>query len=355
MFLTAVIKAVDEYPELLRISVASAGNDLRLGGSEAPPSIISIYLGEELENILDCIATGKDYTQKKKSMLKIGVSALPPIPKDSTDRNRTSPFAFTGNKFEFRMVGSSDNIACPNFILNTIVADQLANFAGVLENAKDFNKALSALIKDTIIKHKRILFSGNNYSAEWAREARKRGLVDLKTTVDALPHFADQKNVEVFERHAVLSQSEINSRTEILLANYSNIVHIEALTALDMARREITPAILSYQELLLKTLNAKKVANESRGLDLSASLEEGLIKRLSALSQEFSEWVDKLEKDEIVFNKMNGTLKRAKYCDKTLRKDLRALRTVADQIELLSGKSFYDIPSYSQILYSVKY
>ncbi len=354
LFLTAVIKAVDEYQELLRISVASAANDLRLGASEAPPAIISIYLGEELESILESISTGKAYKAKQKSMLKIGVSALPPIPKDSTDRNRTSPFAFTGNKFEFRMVGSSENIACPNYILNTIVAQELDEFASVLENAKDFNVALNGLIKKTINEHKRILFSGNNYSKEWKKEAKARGLIELKSTVDALPRFKDKKYVDVFQKHGVLSQNEINSRTEILLANYSNIIHIETLTALDMARQEITPAILNYQRLLLKNYNEKMLANNA-GLQLSIKLEEELLKKLSTLISSFSDCLDKLEKDERAFEKITDTLKRAKYCDKTLTSDLKSLRTVADQIELLTGKAYYDIPSYSQILYSIKY
>ena len=228
LFLLAVIKAVDEYQDLLRISVASAGNDHRLGADEAPPAIISIYLGEELDEILKAIKDGKTYSQKEKTQLKIGVSVLPPIPKDSTDRNRTSPFAFTGNKFEFRMVGSSTNIACPNFIINTIVADELKEFADRLEKADNFNVELNKIISSSIKEHKRILFSGNNYSKEWQAEAKKRGLLNLKSTVDALPLYTQQKNVDLFERHRVLSKNEIHSRMEILLENYENAREFDA-------------------------------------------------------------------------------------------------------------------------------
>ncbi|MBE7086823.1 MAG: glutamine synthetase type III [Clostridiales bacterium] len=351
LFLTAVIKAVDEYQDLLRISVAGAGNDHRLGASEAPPAIISIYLGDELDGILSAIEKGDKYSAKAKSLLKIGVSVLPNIPKDSTDRNRTSPFAFTGNKFEFRMVGSSQNIACPNFIINTIVAEELSQFADVLENAKDFNQTLNNLIRDTIIKHKRIVFSGNNYSEEWEAEAKRRGLLNLKSTVDALPHFGDEKNVKVFEKHKVLSANEIKSRTEILLENYSNIIHIEALTSIDMARKEIAPSIIAYESFLLNELNAKK----QLGLNLSNKLEEKLVIRLANLSEQFDELLEKLVKDTEVTSYGADSLEKAKYCRNVLLKDMENLRHVADETELIIGKSFLPYPSYEDILYSVKY
>ncbi|MBQ8426918.1 MAG: glutamine synthetase III [Clostridia bacterium] len=351
LFLVAVIKAVDEYQDLLRISVAGAGNDHRLGANEAPPAIISMYLGEELDAILNAIECGAEYSAKKKKDLKIGVSVLPPIPKDSTDRNRTSPFAFTGNKFEFRMVGSSANIACPNFIINTIVAEELRVFADALEGTKDFNAALDKLLKETIKKHKRILFSGNNYSEEWEKEAQKRGLLNLKTTVDALPHYSDTKNIELFERHKVLSKSEINSRTEILLENYCNIVHIEALTTIDIARREITPAVIAYQTFLLKEYNLKK----ELGKKLKCSLEEKLINNLAELSEKFSVALDKLSLDTDKFNTALSNLDKAKYCKDVLISDMNELRAYADQMELIIGKSFYAFPTYEEILYSVKY
>ena len=350
LFLTAVIKAVDEYQDLLRISVASAGNDHRLGAAEAPPAIISIYLGEELDAILNAIEKGKSYSAKEKTELKIGVSVLPPIPKDSTDRNRTSPFAFTGNKFEFRMVGSSTTIACPNFIINTIVAEELRLFADELEKAKDFNTALNKLIRETIVNHKRILFSGNNYSKEWEKEAKARGLLNLKSTVDALVLYADKKNVELFERHRVLSGQEIHSRMEILLENYFNIVHIEALTAIDMARKEITPAIIDYQRFLLEEIKLKKDLNE-----YSCRLESNLLDNLSSLADQFAEALEKLEADTDKFNPTWDNLQKATYCQKTLLKDMDKLRSASDRMELIVGKDFAAFPTYEDILYSVKY
>ena len=350
LFLTAVIKAVDEYQDLLRLSVASAGNDHRLGGHEAPPAIVSMYLGEELENILSAIETGTTYSAKKKGELKIGVSVLPPIPKDTTDRNRTSPFAFTGNKFEFRMVGSSENISCPNFILNTIVAEELCSFADVLEGAKDFNSALNKLIKDTIKNHKRILFSGNNYSDEWKVEAKNRGLLNLESTVDALPYFNEEKNVKTFEKHRVLSRGEIASRVEILLKNYSNIVRIEASTAIDMARKEITPSIIAYEEFLIDELNKKKSLSKK----LNYSLESKLIEKLSTLSETYDMLLDRLANDTISAKGKKGALERAKYCSEVLVHDMEELRKVADSMELLIGKKFWSYPTYEEILYSVK-
>ena len=350
LFLLAVIKAVDEYPELLRISVASAGNDHRLGGNEAPPAIISIYLGEELERILDCIENGKPYSAAKKSELKIGVTVLPPIRKDSTDRNRTSPFAFTGNKFEFRMVGSAANISCPNFILNTIVAEELRLFAEELEGARDFDAALETLMKRTIKEHRRVIFSGNNYSEEWKEEAKRRGLAELKTTVDALPLYLTEKNVELFERHGVLSESEIHSRTEILLENYANIVHIEAVTALDMARKEITPAIIKYEHLLLSEIKLK----ESSGA-LSAKLESGILRRVAELSEKFADGADELENALSSWNAGGSNLEKATYCRDKLLPLMETVRKYADETELLLGKEYRPFPSYEDILYSVKY
>lgn len=351
LFVTAVIKAVDEYQDLLRISVASAGNDHRLGAAEAPPTIISIYLGEELESVFSAIENGTAYNAKKPSELKIGVSVLPSIPKDSTDRNRTSPFAFTGNKFEFRMVGSSENIACPNYILNTIVAEELSGFADVLEKADNFNESLNELIKTTIKNHKRVLFSGNNYSAAWKKEAKARGLLNLTSTVDALPHFADEKNVKLFAKHAVLSESEIKSRTEILLENYVNTVRIEALTALDMARKEITPAIIGYETYLSECVERKKKVS----VTLKSSLEEELLKNLSDISEEYHALINKLGDDIDSLSAKKSTIEKAKYCRKVLLSDMEALRDVSDKAELIIGKPFAILPSYEDILYSVKY
>lgn len=350
LFLMAVIKAVDEYQDLLRISVASAGNDHRLGADEAPPAIISIYLGEELDEILSAIEKGARYNAKAKTNLKIGVSVLPPIRKDSTDRNRTSPFAFTGNKFEFRMVGSSDNIACPNYIINTIVAEELSKFADVLEGANDFNSALNKLIRDTIVKHKRILFSGNNYSEEWQREAEKRGLMNLKSTVDALPHFSDKKNIEMFEKHRVLSGSEINSRMEILLENYCNILHIEALTAIDMARKEIIPAIVGYENFLLSEIAAKKSVSVKAN-----KMEKKIIDSLAENADKFSDKLDELIESVEESSSIKGTVNKARFSRDVILCKMEELRKIYDEIELILGKNFEPFPSYEDILYSVKY
>lgn len=351
LFLLAVIKAVDEYQDLLRISVAYAGNDLRLGANEAPPAVISVYLGEELEEILNSIENGATYTAKKKSELKIGVSVLPTIPKDSTDRNRTSPFAFTGNKFEFRMVGSSENISCPNFILNTIVAEELSVFADELEKADNFNDCLNKLIKDTIKNHKRIIFNGNNYSKEWKEEAEKRGLLNLKSTVEALPLYPSEKNVKTFEKHKVLSENEIKSRMEILLENYFNIVHIESLTAIDMARKEILPSVIGYEKFLFEELDMKKHYKKK----LSVSFEEELVEKLSYLAEKIGVSLKKLEEDAEKFNSVTGNYEKAKYSREVLLEDMRVLRSYADEAELIIGKDYAPFPSYEDILYSVKY
>lgn len=350
LFLLAVIKGVDEYQDLLRISVATAGNDHRLGADEAPPAIVSIYLGEDIERILKSIENGKSYSALKAEDLKIGVSVLPSIQKDSTDRNRTSPLAFTGNKFEFRMVGSNTNIACPNFIFNTIVADELASFADELEKATDFNAALSSLIKRTIKKHKRIIFAGNNYSREWEKEAEKRGLKNYKTTVDALPHYTDAKNVKLFKRRKVLSESEIKSRMEILLENYANIVHIEAFTALDIARKEIAPALIAYQSFILTELNGKKAYG-----NFDCTLEKGILDKMSALSASFSAAVDKLEEDLDGYDKSLSNYEKALYCKDKLLIDMEEVRKYADSAELLLSKKISPFPTYEDILYSVKY
>ena len=351
LFLVAVISAVDKHQDLLRISVASAGNDHRLGADEAPPAIISIYLGEELEGVLSAIESGSLYSAKKKSELKIGVSVLPPIPKDSTDRNRTSPFAFTGNKFEFRMVGSSTNIACPNFIINTIVADELKEFADRLEKADNFNVELNKIISSSIKEHKRILFSGNNYSKEWQAEAKKRGLLNLKSTVDALPLYTQQKNVDLFERHRVLSKNEIYSRMEILLENYANIINIEALTCVDIARKHIVPAIISYQAFLLNEINLKK----QYAKEISSRLEEDVLNRLANLSDGFFEKLEKLTEDIKKYQKTWDNLRKARYSKNVLLKEMQELRNYVDKMELLMGKEYIKFPTYEDILYSVKY
>ena len=351
LFLLAVIKGVDEYQDLLRISVASAGNDHRLGADEAPPAIISVYLGDEFDAIIKAIEQGTTYNGVELGDLKIGVSSLPTIKKDSTDRNRTSPFAFTGNKFEFRMVGSSANIACPNFILNTIVAEELKKFADELSNKEDFNKALSELLQKTVKEHKRIIFSGNNYSSEWEEEASRRGLLNLKTTVMALPKYADKKNIDLFVSHKVLSESEVFSRMEILLENYVNVVMIEAFTAIDMASKEIAPAVMKYEQFVTRTYDKKKKIDEK----ISCKLEKRILIKLADLSEQFSDSLERLKEATENFDSEWDNLKKANYCESVLLPEMAKLRSFADAMELIIGKEYQPYPSYEDILYSVKY
>ncbi len=350
LFLTAVIKAVDEYQDLLRLSAASAGNDYRLGGHEAPPAIVSIFLGDELTEILEAISHHSTYRGKKKANMQIGVSMLPSFPKDTTDRNRTSPLAFTGNKFEFRMLGSSFSIACTNYIMNTIVAEALAQFADALENAEDFNVALSELIAKTYKKHKRIIYNGNSYSSEWVEEAEKRGLSNLVSTVDALPHFKDDKNVKLLERHGVLSKSEIYSRTEILLELYSKTMNIEALTMLEMAKKQVLPSTLQYERKLVEMALNKKRLDE--GID--RSVETDLINRLSELGKSLYASIAKLESDTTRTNKGSNALEIARFYRDNVFNDMAVLRDVSDKLEGLVDKNDWPFPTYADLLYSIK-
>ncbi len=350
LFLTAVIKAVDEYQDLLRLSAASAGNDYRLGGHEAPPAIVSIFLGDELTEILEAISHHSTYRGKKKANMQIGVSMLPSFPKDTTDRNRTSPLAFTGNKFEFRMLGSSFSIACTNYIMNTIVAEALAQFADALENAEDFNVALSELIAKTYKKHKRIIYNGNSYSSEWVEEAEKRGLSNLVSTVDALPRFKDDKNVKLLERHGVLSKSEIYSRTEILLELYSKTMNIEALTMLEMAKKQVLPSTLQYERKLVEMALNKKRLDES----IDRSVETDLINRLSELGKSLYTSIAKLESDTTRANKGSNALEIARFYRDNVFNDMAVLRDVSDKLEGLVDKNDWPFPTYADLLYSIK-
>lgn len=346
LFLTAVIKAVDEYQDLLRISVASAGNDHRLGANEAPPAIVSMFIGDELQAILDAIESGEDYTDMAKTKMDLGVSALPDIPKDTTDRNRTSPFAFTGNKFEFRMLGSAINIACPNIMINTAVAEELRLFADELEKADDFKTALIALIKREIKAHKRIIFNGNGYDDAWVAEAEARGLHNLKSTVDALPHYTDEVNVELFTRHGVYSRVEMESREEALLEEYYKTLHIEALTMSDMVREEILPACVSYQSDLAKTVKNKKEAG------IAGGMEADLLGRVSALTEEL--YTKGLALDAAVAQAPAADAETiANYYHDTILPAMDAVRAPADQLEMLVGKKYWPFPTYSDILFYV--
>lgn len=349
LFLSAVIKAVDDYQDLLRISVASAGNDHRLGANEAPPAIMSIFLGDELTEILESIETGTDYEQKKKVKLEIGVDVLPNFSKDTTDRNRTSPFAFTGNKFEFRSLGSSFSIADPNIVLNTIVADALEQFANELEGAKDFDKAVDTLIKDTVKKHKRIIFNGNNYSDEWVKEAEARGLLNLKTSVDAIPHFTDKKNVELFTKHHIFNETELASRRDILMENYSKVINIEALTMLDMTMKDIIPAISEYTLVLANALTAKK--NAVKGATFKT--EEKLIESLSKLSDGCLEHAEKIENALYKAKDISDINENARFYLENVLSEMKLLRAAADTAETLTAEKYWPFPTYVKLLFGV--
>ena len=346
LFLTAVIAAVDEYADLLRISVASAANDCRLGGYEAPPVILSVFLGEELTGILEDIAAGHvAYTKKKKSMMDIGASVLPKIPRDNSDRNRTSPFAFTGNKFEFRMLGSSASVAGPNIILNTAVADVLDRFTAELAGEEDLPAAIGRLIGKTYNAHRRIVFNGNGYSEEWRREAAERGLPERRTTADAISHYLDEENVALFARHGIFTREEVASRTEILYENYVKTVHIEALTMVEMLRREIAPAAVGYTE----TLATGAVAKEKLGIaaayerDLAAALSEGLAKA-AALA-------DTLEAEaNAAFRLPDHAAAARTFADEVLP-TMEALRAVVDAMEAKMPDDVWPYPSYTDMLF----
>ncbi len=349
LFLSAVIKAVDEYQDLLRISVASAGNDHRLGANEAPPAIISVFLGDELTEILESIENGTAYCQKEKQEMKVGVHTLPRFPRDSTDRNRTSPFAFTGNKFEFRMLGSSLSISGPNVVLNTIVAEELRQFAEVLESSQDFTHDLNELIKKTIKEHKRIVFNGNNYSDEWVKEAEKRGLLNLKSTADALPYFISDKNVELFTRHKIFTAAEMHSRYEILMENYCKTLHIEALTMVEMIRKQILPAVLAYQN----DLSESALRKHKLGGDISCEFEMGLLQKLSGLTASLSKKADQLDRALTEAKDFVDIKAQADFYKDTVFTLMGGTRAVADDLEVSVGESYWPYPTYGKLLFYV--
>ena len=351
LFLCAVIKAVDEYQDLLRLSVASAGNDHRLGANEAPPAIISIFLGTELTEILDAIEKGEQYGSKEKEIWKVGVHTLARFPKDVTDRNRTSPFAFTGNKFEFRMLGSNDSISGANIVLNTAVAESLRQFADVLENADDFNFTLHDLIQNTIKEHKRIIFNGNGYDDMWVAEAEKRGLLNLKTTPDCLPYFKSKKNIKLFESHKVFTETEILARYEILLDNYSKTLHIEAMTMLDMANKDLLPAYSDYTKQLSDALIAKKSAVPSA----DCTFEQERISKISELCGRMYQKTKALEETLIKLVHMDcDELEKAKYYQTKVFSAMNELRIAADEIESITDRKAYPYPNYGDLLFGVR-
>ena len=352
LFLCAVIKAVDEYQDMLRVSIASAGNDHRLGAAEAPPAVVSMFLGDELTAILESIENGTAYDAKEKVQMKVGVHTLPRIPKDTTDRNRTSPFAFTGNKFEFRMLGSSQAVSEPNVVLNTAVAAALDEFATVLESAEDFHTALGNLIRDVIRTHKRIIFNGNGYDEAWIREAESRGLSNYPTTADCLPCYVAPKNIALFEKYGVYSEAEMRARYDIYLQNYAKVLHIEAHTMVSMAQKDIFPAALRYGRELAETLIAKREALPGV---LCGTVEEKLLGEVNTLTYSFATRLDALR--AALTEAESGSLTaqaRADYYRDTVIPAMEALRESADGLEVLVAKDLWPLPSYGDMLFSVR-
>jgi len=348
LFLVAVIKAVDDYQDLLRVSVASAGNDHRLGSNEAPPAIVSLFLGEELTAILEAIESESKYKDQEVSQMEIGAKVLPHFPKDTTDRNRTSPFAFTGNKFEFRMLGSSFSIADSNTVLNTAIAESLRQFADILEESTALTADLAKLVKETIRKHRRIIFNGNNYAHQWEDEAEKQGLSNHKTTVDALPQLIAPKNVELFISHGVFSKPELNSRYEILLEDYSKTISIEAQTMIDIVNQKIIPACIDYQNDLAKLLSAKYFISES-----NTYMESQLIEKISKLCHTLIQKLETLEAIRLQSEEIKDHLTHAKFCRFRIYTAMSDLRHVVDKLEMIVAKKHWPLPSYGELLYSV--
>jgi glutamine synthetase len=350
IFLTAVVRAVDEYSDLLRASAANTGNDHRLGANEAPPAIISIFLGEQLTDIFNQLENGGAKSSKQGGELRIGVTTLPTLPKDSTDRNRTSPFAFTGNKFEFRMVASSASIAGPNTALNTIVAEILSQIADRLEKAKDVDAEAQAIIKEIVKNHKRIIFNGNNYAEEWVKEAAKRGLPNIKSTVEAIPAWITDKAVKTFEKHGVLSKIELHSRYEIFLENYIKKINIEALTMLEIAKRQILPAVISYTGGLAQSINMVKSASAKA----SISAQEKLLIETTESLNSFSNNIAALEKTlEDTEKAGDDSLKLAQYYRDVVVTTMAKLRVDGDKLETLVDAKVWPLPTYSDILFNV--
>ena len=349
IFLAAVIKAVDQYQDLLRAAVASPGNDHRLGANEAPPAIISMFVGDDLAAVLDAISNDAEYADPGRQRIDLGVDVLPKFKKDNTDRNRTSPFAFTGNKFEFRMPGSSMNLADANTVLNTAVAKELKGYADELECADDFEKALVALVKRTLHDHKRIIFNGNGYSDEWEVEAEKRGLFNLKTTVDAAPAMTSEKNIALFEEMGVLSRVEVMSRYEVIIEHYAKVLHIEAMTMLEMANKQLLPAATAYMSDVASAAAAKMAVSEK----LSCKAENKVLEKLSAATDAMSDAVDALDAAVESAESETDSLEKAKaYRDKVLPA-MADLRTAADAAEVVCGEDYWPLPSYSKMLYYV--
>lgn len=351
LFLCAVIQAVDDYQDLLRISVATAGNDHRLGANEAPPAVVSIFLGDELNGVLEAIETGTPYAGAEKTQMKLGVNVLPKFNRDTTDRNRTSPFAFTGNKFEFRMLGSSNSIACANIMLNSAVAECLKLYADRLEKAGDFETALHETLRETIRDHKRIIFNGNGYDDAWLKEAvEKRGLLNYRTTPDCIPHLLDEKNVRMLTSHKVFSEAELRSRCEILLDNYCKTVLIEANTMIDMARREIAPAVSGYAAELAHTAAAKKAVDSS----LSCGYETELLKKLAMLEDQIMIRSEELQEAVLEVQDIGDIAEESRRIRDTVLGKMGQLRVACDSAETMTAKKYWPFPTYEDLLFSVR-
>ena len=348
-FLVAIIKAVHENQDLLRISVADAGNDHRLGGNEAPPAILSMFIGTDLEKVLKCIEENLPYNEETLNSLAIDVGVLPSFKKDTTDRNRTSPFAFTGNKFEFRMLGSTANIACPNTILNTIVAESLDYVSDYIEGKDDIDKALNEVLKKILKEHKAIIFNGNNYAPEWVAEAESRGLLNLKSSAEALPHYTDEKNIKLFEKHGVYTKLELESRKEILLEKYCQTINIEALTMLEMVKKDIIPAICNYS----KDLTEGALAKKNLSSDIDVSLETSLVSKISSLSACLSKKTAELDKVLLDAKDIEDSEELAKFYHDTILSQMNEVRAIADELETIVGKGYWPFPTYTDLLFSV--
>lgn len=349
LFLCAVIKAVDEYQDMLRVSVASAGNDHRLGANEAPPAVVSMFLGTELTEVLQAIEKDQPYGGKEKEILKIGVHTLPKFPKDSTDRNRTSPFAFTGNKFEFRMLGSFSSVSCTNVVLNTAVAEELKQFADTLESAGDFEESLHELIKKTITEHKRIIFNGNGYDDAWIAEAEKRGLLNLRSTPECLPYSVHEKNLKLFTSHKVYSETEMRARYEILSENYCKTINIEALTMIDMAKKDILPAVSKYSHELSDTIIAKAACG-----DVDSTYEKELLAKISKLNATAYKKVQKLEEATLKAKEIDDTTELSMFYKDSVFAAMSELRITVDELETMVPATSWPYPSYGDMLFSVK-
>ena len=349
LFLLAIVKAVDKHQDLLRIAVAGAGNDHRLGANEAPPGIVSVFLGEEMSQLLDAVENGTIYTEKSAQRIESGARVLPHLPKDNSDRNRTSPFAFTGNKFEFRMPGSSFSVADANIMINTIVADSISDFCDAIEKSEDRDTAINETIQKAICGHRRIIFNGNNYSENWVEEAGQRGLLNLETTVDALPYLLLPENMALFEKHKVFSPAELFSRYEIQLENYCKTIQIEALTMIDLVRKEILPALLEYEKELAELANSKSLICD----EMSRTPEIQLLKTISNLSACLYEKLELLEDLLLNVKYHEDNLLRAKYYREAIFLEMQSLRGIVDELETLVAKKCWKTPTYAELLYSI--